>query len=132
MSTFGELFAGVSGGGMGLERAGWSPRFHVENDPWCQKVLARHWPDVPLWGDVTTVHGAELPPVDLIAFGSPCQDLSIAGRRAGLDGARSGLFIEAVRIVEEMRVSTAGTSPRWVVAWVGTQLLAVHSLGRAA
>jgi DNA (cytosine-5)-methyltransferase 1 len=65
--------------------------------------------------DVSDVNGAEIPPVDCIIFGSPCQDLSVAGKRAGLEGERSGLFHEAVRIIKEMRDATNGTFPRWTV-----------------
>lgn len=113
--TFGSLFAGVGGFDLGLERAGWQCGFQVEWDTNCQAVLARHWPDVPRWGDVSDVDGATLPPVDLITFGSPCQDLSVAGKRAGLDGARSGLFFEAIRIIKEMRSATNNEFPRWAI-----------------
>lgn len=66
-------------------------------------------------GDITKIHGYEIEPVDCITFGSPCQDLSIAGRRAGLAGERSGLFMEAVRIIKEMRVKTGGLYPTFAV-----------------
>jgi DNA (cytosine-5)-methyltransferase 1 len=66
-------------------------------------------------GDITKIHGDKIEPVDCITFGSPCQDLSIAGRRAGLAGERSGLFIEAVRIIKEMRSSTNGLYPTFAV-----------------
>jgi len=113
--TFGSLFAGVGGFDLGMEAAGWACGWQVEWDPKCQQVLAHHWPDVPRWGDVCEVPGADLPPVDCITFGSPCQDLSVAGKRAGLDGARSGLFFEAVRIIKEMRNATDHAFPRWCV-----------------
>jgi DNA (cytosine-5)-methyltransferase 1 len=112
--TFGSLFAGVGGFDMGFEIYG-ECKFQVEWDKNCQNVLNKHWPDVPKWGDISTVSGAELPPVDVIIFGSPCQDLSVAGKRAGLEGARSGLFHEAIRIIKEMRDVTNGTFPRWTV-----------------
>jgi DNA (cytosine-5)-methyltransferase 1 len=112
--TFGSLFAGVGGFDMGF-----SPymecKFQVEWDKHCRSVLDRHWPDVPKWGDISCVDGKFLPPVDVIIFGSPCQDLSVAGKRAGLEGERSGLFHEAVRIIKEMRHVTNGTFPRWTV-----------------
>jgi DNA (cytosine-5)-methyltransferase 1 len=114
--TFGSLFAGVGGFDLGFEAAGWQCGFQVEWDKHCQQILARHWPDVPRWSDVSTVNGAELPPVDCINFGSPCQDLSIAGRRAGLDGNRSNLFFEATRIIQEMRHATRNQYPR-VAVW---------------
>ncbi len=66
-------------------------------------------------GDITKIHGDQIEPVDCITFGSPCQDLSIAGRRAGLAGGRSGLFVEAVRIIKEMRKATDGMYPTFVV-----------------
>ena len=113
--TFGSLFAGVGGFDMGFEQAGWTIKFQVEIDPHCQKILNRHWPDVPKWGDVSTVNGAELPPVDCIIWGSPCQDMSVAGKRAGLNGERSGLFYEGIRIIKEMRDATGGVFPRWTV-----------------
>jgi DNA (cytosine-5)-methyltransferase 1 len=113
--TFGSLFAGVGGFDMGFEQAGWDCKFQVEWDKNCQQILNKHWPDVPKWGDVSDVNGAEIPPVDCIIFGSPCQDLSVAGKRAGLEGERSGLFHEAVRIIKEMRDATNGTFPRWTV-----------------
>lgn len=113
--TFGSLFAGVGGFDMGMEQAGWECLFQVEWDKNCQHILNRHWPDVPKWGDVSTVSGTEIPPVDCIIFGSPCQDLSVAGKRAGLEGERSGLFHEAVRIIKEMRDVTNGAFPRWAI-----------------
>lgn len=113
--TFVSLFSGVGGFDLGLEAAGWECVAQVEWDTQCQAVLARHWPNVPRWGDVSTVNGAELPPADVIAFGSPCQDLSVAGKRAGLDGERSGLFYEAIRIIKEMQHATQHQFPRFVI-----------------
>jgi DNA (cytosine-5)-methyltransferase 1 len=113
--TYGSLFAGAGGFDLGFDAAGWSCAWQVENDPKAQQVLAQWWPDVTRYEDVTTADGAELAPVDVIAGGYPCQDLSVAGKRVGLDGARSGLFHEFVRIVEEMRSATGNAAPRWVV-----------------
>jgi DNA (cytosine-5)-methyltransferase 1 len=113
---FGSLFAGVGGFDLGFEAAGMECCFQVEWDAHCQQVLAHHWPDVPRWSDVSDVKGADLPPVDVITFGSPCQDLSTAGKRAGLEGGRSGLFFEATRIIKEMRDATNGSFPR-VAVW---------------
>jgi DNA (cytosine-5)-methyltransferase 1 len=112
--TFGSLFAGVGGFDMGFEPY-MECKFQVEWDKHCRSILDRHWPDVPKWGDISAVDGKFLPPVDVIIFGSPCQDLSVAGKRAGLEGSRSGLFHEAVRIIKEMRHVTNGTFPRWTV-----------------
>jgi DNA (cytosine-5)-methyltransferase 1 len=110
-----SLFSGVGGFDLGLERAGMTTVAQVEWDKKCQTVLARHWPDVPRWGDVSEVRGADLPDCDLVAFGSPCQDLSVAGKRAGMvEGeTRSGLFHEAIRVIKEMQDD--GRGPAWVV-----------------
>ena len=67
------------------------------------------------YGDVSKMNGADIEPVDIITFGSPCQDMSVAGKRAGLDGSRSNLFYEAIRIVKEMRCATNGKYPRFIV-----------------
>lgn len=112
--TLGELFAGVGGFSLGFETEGYRTRWQAEIDPHCQQVLARHWPDAVRYGDVTGIDGAAIEPVDVVTFGSPCQDLSVAGKRAGLGGARSGLFFEATRIIKEMRDATV-TFPRWAV-----------------
>jgi len=110
---YGSLFAGVGGFDMGMEQAGYEPVFQVEWDKNCQKILQHHWPTVPKWGDVCDVNGADLPPCDVLIFGSPCQDLSVAGKRAGLqDGDRSSMFFEAVRIIKEMRDATNSIYPR--------------------
>jgi len=114
--TFGSLFAGVGGFDLGFEAAGYDCKFQVEWDKHCQQVLGYHWPDVPRWGDVSEVNGADLPPVDVITYGFPCQDLSVAGKRAGLDGDRSNLFFEAIRIITEMREATNGLAPTFAVA----------------
>ena len=114
--TFGSLFAGVGGFDLGFESAGYECRFQVEWDKNCQQTLAYHWPEVPRWGDVSDVNGADLPPVDVVTYGFPCQDLSVAGLRAGLDGDRSNLFFQAVRIIKEMRAATNGLHPTWAVA----------------
>lgn len=110
-----SLFSGVGGFDLGLERAGMTTVAQVEWDAKCQQVLARHWPDVPRWGDVSDVNGSDLPDCDLVAFGSPCQDLSVAGKRAGMvEGeTRSGLFYEAIRIIKELQHERRG--PAWVV-----------------
>jgi DNA (cytosine-5)-methyltransferase 1 len=111
--TYGSLFAGVGGFDMGMEQAGYEPVFQVEWDKNCQKILHHHWPTVPKWGDVCDVNGADLPPCDVLIFGSPCQDLSVAGKRAGLqEGDRSSMFFEAVRIIKEMRDATNSIYPR--------------------
>jgi DNA (cytosine-5)-methyltransferase 1 len=104
----GSLFAGIGGFDLGLERAGMRVAWQVELDPYCRAVLARHFPEAERFEDVREVGGQNLAPVDLLCGGFPCQDLSPAGRGAGLDGARSGLWAEFARIVRELR-------PRYVV-----------------
>lgn len=109
-----SLFSGVGGFDLGLERAGMTTVAQVEWNKKCQSVLARHWPDVPRWGDVADVRGADLPDCDVVAFGSPCQDLSVAGKRAGMvEGTRSGLFYEAIRIIKELQDD--GRAATWIV-----------------
>ena len=78
-------------------------------------ITKGHFPNMKHLGDITKINGAVIDPVDIITFGSPCQDLSVAGKRAGLAGARSGLFGEAIRIIEEMRESTNGLYPTWAI-----------------
>ena len=106
--TFGSLFAGIGGLDLGLERAGMICKFQVENDPYAIKVLETHWPGVPRFGDIRNVKGCDLPAVDLLCGGFPCQDLSQAGKRAGIEGARSGLWFEFARLIGELR-------PRYVL-----------------
>ena len=113
--TFGSLFAGIGGFDMGMEQAGWDCQWQVEWDKHCQSVLQKHWPSVPKYWDVQEVNGAELTPVDCIIFGSPCQDLSVAGKGGGLEGSRSGLFYEAIRIIKEMRDATGNQFPKWTI-----------------
>lgn len=98
----GSLFSGIGGFDLGLERAGHRVVWQVEADRQCRSVLRKHWPDVDLFEDVRDVGAANLAAVNLICGGFPCQDLSVAGRRAGLDGARSGLWREFHRIVGEL------------------------------
>jgi len=109
---YGSLFAGIGGIDLGLDRAGMTCGWQVELDEYCRKVLAKHWPDVPRWDDVMT-----FPPedwsedklqVDLIAGGFPCQDISVAGKGAGINGERSSLFHEIIRISGILR-------PRWIL-----------------
>lgn len=127
----GSLFSGIGGMDHGLAKAGFTHEFFCESDPWRREILARHWPGVPVYEDVVRVReSAERsaadrlrPPVDdgrgetgtglpddpdLLCGGFPCQDVSVAGRRAGLAGERSGLFFEFARIVDAVR-------PRWLL-----------------
>lgn len=104
----GSLFAGIGGFDLGLERAGMRVAWQVEKDPFCRAILARHFPQAKRFEDVRDVGAENLAPVDVICGGFPCQDLSCAGRGAGLDGSRSGLWSEFARIICELR-------PRYVV-----------------
>lgn len=102
----GSLFSGVGGFDLGLERAGMEVVWQVENDKQAQSVLKQHWPNAKVYGDVRDC--TTLPPADLICGGFPCQDVSVAGNRAGLDGDRSGLWFEFHRIIGDI-------APRWVL-----------------
>lgn len=135
----GSLFSGIGGLELGLERglraAGLDVEvaYQVERSAFCRHILARHWPHAQRFDDVCSV-GAALPPVDLLCGGFPCQDVSSAGRGAGLDGARSGLWWEFLRIIEETR-------PRWIVVenvasgarrWLPAVRRSLGSLGYAS
>ncbi len=110
--TFGSLFAGIGGIDLGLERAGMKPCWQIEIDPWCRRVLAKQWPDVKRYPDVRGVELFDqetwrkverLEPVELLAGGFPCQDISTAGKGVGIIGSRSGLWSEFARLVGELR-----------------------------
>jgi len=113
--TLGSLFDGSGAFPLGGMMAGIEPVFSCEIEPFPILVTHKRLPGVKHYGDVSMLNGAELPPVDIITFGSPCQDMSIAGKRAGLDGERSGLFHQAIRIIKEMREKTNGEYPRYCV-----------------
>lgn len=135
MMTVGSLFSGIGGLELGLEWAGLGPvLWQVESEPKCRAVLAAHWPEVVRHEDVRGVGRANLVPVDLICGGFPCQDVSSAGKRAGLAGARSGLWFEFRRVVDELR-------PAWVVVenvasgasrWVDAVRESLEQLGYAS
>jgi DNA (cytosine-5)-methyltransferase 1 len=103
--TYGELFAGICGFGLGFDKAGMVKRWSVEKDPYCQRVIRKHWPNCGEWDDVCTFppEPADEWRVDVIAGGFPCQDISNAGTRYGLDGDRSGLWFEFARIIRVLR-----------------------------
>ena len=102
--TLGSLFDGAGGFPLGGFLAGIKTVWSSEVEPFPVLVTHKRMPQVKHYGDVSTLSGAELEPVDIITFGSPCQDLSVAGRRAGLqEGERSSLFFQAIRIIKEMR-----------------------------
>ena len=91
------------------------PVWSSEIEPFAIRVTEKRLPQVQHFGNISGLHGAKLPPVDIITFGSPCQDMSIAGKRTGLNGSRSSLFHEAIRIIREMRCASNGKYPRYIV-----------------
>lgn len=108
--TVGSLFSGIGGFDLGFEAAGFRTVWFCEQNPFCQNVLRKHWPGVPIYDDVRTLRmadaavqpdGAERP--DVLCGGFPCQDVSLAGAQAGLDGNRSGLWFEFLRCIGEFR-----------------------------
>ena len=103
MMTMGSLFDGIGGFPLAAIRNGVVPVWASEIEAFPIEVTKIRFPDMLHVGDITKLDGATLPPVDIICGGSPCQDLSVAGNRAGLAGERSGLFMEQIRIVKEMR-----------------------------
>lgn len=111
----GSLFSGSGGFELGAILAGIRPVWNSEIEPFPIRVTTRRLPSVKHYGDVSAVNGAQIEPVDIITFGSPCQDMSIAGKRDGLGGSQSSLFYQAVRIVKEMREATNGQYPRYIV-----------------
>lgn len=113
--TLGSLFDGIGGFPLAGALAGIKTLWAAEIEPSCIAVTRNHFPDVEHLGSVTDIDGAKIPPVDIITFGSPCQDLSVAGKQAGLDGERSGLFNEAIRIIYEMREATNGRYPTFII-----------------
>jgi DNA (cytosine-5)-methyltransferase 1 len=104
----GSLFSGIGGFDLGFDLAGWECAWQVEQEPFCQAVLKTHWPAVRRFTDVRGVGSHNLEKVDCITAGVPCQDVSVAGKRAGLAGERTGLFYEFARILQELR-------PAWFV-----------------
>ena len=114
--SLGSLFDGSGSFPFGGILAGIEPKWNSEIEPFPVLVTHKRLPQVKHYGDVSGISGADLEPVDLITFGSPCQDLSIAGKRAGIhEGERSNLFFQAIRIIREMREKTNGQYPRYCV-----------------
>lgn len=112
----GSLFDGSGGFPLAATMCGIIPVWASEVEPYPIAVTRSRFPNMKHLGDVSKVNGAEIEPVDIITFGSPCQDLSVAGKRAGIkDGTRSGLFLEAIRITKEMRESTGGMYPTFAL-----------------
>ncbi len=118
-----DLFSGIGGFSLGLEcTGGFKTVAFCEIEPFCRKVLAKHWPDIPIYEDIRELTGEQLGQVDVITGGFPCQDISVAGRGAGIDGDRSGLWREMHRIICRIR-------PRYVIV-ENSSALAFRGLGR--
>ena len=113
--TLGSLFDGSGGFPLGGLLAGITPVWASEIEPFPIRVTTKRLPFMKHYGNISAMDGGRIEPVDIITFGSPCQDMSIAGRRDGLDGSRSSLFYEALRIIKEMRCATDGRYPRYIV-----------------
>lgn len=131
-----SLFAGIGGFDLGLERTGgFRTVAFCEIDPFCQRVLAKHWPGVPCYDDVKTLTGERLSAdgiaVDCIVGGFPCQDISVAGRGEGIDGERSGLWSEFARLIGDLRPSyiIVENSPALLSRGFGRVLSDLASLG---
>ena len=113
--TLGSLFSGSGAFELGGLLAGIRPVFAAEVEPFPIRVTTKRLPFVKHYGDVNSIRGDEIEPVDIITSGSPCTDISIAGKRAGLGGKQSSLFFQAIRIIKEMRCATDGRYPRFIV-----------------
>ena len=114
-TKLGSLFSGIGGFEIIAQMYGIEPVWASEIDKNCVNITKRHFPHMQHLGDITQIDGSNIEPVDVITFGSPCQDLSVAGSQKGLSGERSGLFMEAIRIIKEMRISTDGRYPTFAV-----------------
>lgn len=113
--TMGSLFSGIGGFEVAAQWYDVEVLWQSEIEPWAVELLKHRFPQVKQLGDICNINGAEIEPVDIITFGSPCQDMSVAGKRSGLDGERSGLFREAIRIIREMREATNGEYPKYII-----------------
>ena len=113
--TLASLFDGIGGFPYAASFYNITSLWASEIVPACVSVTRKHFPNMAHAGDVTQLHGGKLPPVDIVTFGSPCQGLSMAGQRRGLADERSGLFMEAIRIIDEMREATHGEYPRFAL-----------------
>ncbi|WP_368488129.1 DNA cytosine methyltransferase [Clostridium sp. BJN0013] len=113
--TLGSLFDGSGGFPLGGLLCDIEPLWASEIEPFPLRVTTKRLPFMKHYGDVSCLDGGKIEPVDIITFGSPCQDMSVAGKRDGLDGERSSLFYDAIRIVKEMRCATDGKYPRYIV-----------------
>ena len=116
MITLGSLFDGAGTFPFAAQQYGVKTVWASEIEPFPVEVTKKRFPGMKHLGDITKINGADIEPVDIITFGSPCQGLSAAGKRAGLDDERSGLFMEAIRIIKEMRGKTNGEYPK-IAVW---------------
>ena len=113
--TLGSLFDGSGGFPLGGLISGIQPVWASEIEPFPIRVTTKRMPFMKHYGDISQMDGGKIEPVDIITFGSPCTDMSVAGRRAGLEGQQSVLFYQAIRIIKEMRCATNGRYPRYCV-----------------
>ena len=113
--TLGSLFDGSGGFPLAGMMAGITPIWASEIEPFPIRVTTKRIPQMKHYGDISKMNGGKIEPVDIITFGSPCQNLSLAGKREGLNGEKSSMFFEAIRVIKEMRESTNGEYPRWIV-----------------
>ena len=113
--THGSLFSGSGGFDQAARMVGMESAWQSEIEPYPIRVLKKNFPDAVQLGDIQRINGAKIEAVDVISGGSPCQDMSVAGKRSGLDGERSTLFHQQIRIVKEMREATNGEKPRFMV-----------------
>ena len=113
--TLGSLFDGSGGFPLAGILAGIEPIWASEIEPFPIRVTTKRLPQVKHLGDINAIDGGKIEPVDIVTFGSPCTDMSIAGKRAGLCGRQSVLFHQAIRIIKEMRCATNGKQPRYIV-----------------
>ena len=112
--ALGSLFDGSGGFPLGGLLCGITPVWASEIEPFPIRVTTKRFPFMKHYGDISQMDGGKIEPVDIITFGSPCTDMSIAGRRAGLDGKQSVLFYQAIRIIQEMRDATHCKNPRYI------------------
>lgn len=115
MLTLGSLFDGIGVFPLAAQRNGITPLWASEISASGISITKRHFPQMQHLGDITQIDGSKVPPVDIITFGSPCQDLSLSGNRVGLAGKKSNLFFEAIRVIKEMREATNGIYPTFAV-----------------
>lgn len=113
--TLGSLFDGIAGFPLAAAQNGIKTIWASEIVGDCIDIVKKHFPEIQHLGDITKINGGEIPPVDIISFGSPCQNLSTAGNQKGLDGEKSQLFFEAIRIIYEMRGATNGKNPKYII-----------------